>query len=706
MKYIAHKREDGSEQLLLEHLEGTSRLCSAFAETFQQGVVGKYLGLFHDLGKYSEGFQNRILNNGPKVDHSTAGAQVIKFPLAAACIAGHHAGLLNYGSEFTEGTLQHRLKKHLEGKLDFSAWKNELNNDIPNLANELKKSGCKDTFSGMLLTRMLFSSLVDADFLDTEAFMTGNNSIRGSFDDIKTLYSAFEKYIAGFGTPSNELNKKRTEIRNKCLKIAEGNEGLYSLTVPTGGGKTIASLAFALKHAITHNKKRIIYVIPYTSIIEQTADVFRNIVGSKNVIEHHANVDYDKDETAAEKDIERFKLATENWDAPLIVTTNVQFFESLFSNRVSKCRKLHNIANSVVIFDEAQMLPTEYLLPCVKTIDELVARYKVTAVLCTATQPSLDSLFTNSKIKEICPDTEELYNFFRRVGYENNVFNDIEELSAKLDTYSQVLCIVNSKKKAQEVYNSLSGENCFHLSTFMCPNHRRAVLRQIRELLKNQEECKVIATSLVEAGVDLDFPVVYREVAGLDNIIQAAGRCNREGKQETSKSIVHIFKIDDDTKLPAFIRLPKEVTEIIQNEFDDIASVGAIKRYFDLLHTYKGEKLDAKNIIQNSDKSLPFKDIAEKFKLIEETGKSVFIALDEHGEQILNQLRLGIRNRELLRKAGQYIISVYDAQYDQLLGCGAIEKIDDNINVLMDMSFYRDDIGLKVDSENGIGVFI
>lgn len=718
MDYVAHINKNGSKQFLIEHLLGTSNLSAKFAAVFGMENIGKCIGLYHDIGKYSNGFQNRILFDGPKVDHSSAGAIEMKktFPIGAFCIAGHHSGLMNLGSNkfLVEGTLCNRFNKKLIGNLDYSAFKeeNRLIIDTKCLHQQAREFYGQNTFSCMFLIRMLFSCLVDADFLDTESFMSCDGKVRNGFDDLSTLYERYTKHVAKFKAAKSCIHSKRNEINEECLEAASGTESIYSLTVPTGGGKTIASLGFALKHAVMHKKSRIIYVIPFTSIIEQTADVFKEIVGSKNVVEHHMNVDYDKDEQLTDVDIERAKLATENWDAPIIVTTNVQFFESLFANKVSRCRKLHNIANSVIIFDEAQMLPNDFLKPCVHAIDELVAKYKVTAVLCTATQPSLDKLFpTNVAIKEICKDVEGLYNFFRRVRYQQDEYDSIESLAAEINSQQKVLCIVNSKKTAQALFDKLDQKNCFHLSTFMCPQHRREELKKIREILKNDTDnalpCKVIATSLVEAGVDLDFPVVYRELAGLDNIIQAAGRCNREGKNSWEDSVVHIFKLAaDGAKYPSFLKLPIEVTESIRTRHEDIASVEAIKDYFDELHILKGDRLDVKNIISRSGKDFPFKDIARDFVLIDNEGKNIFIPCDEESKILLQRLRNGERNRELLRAVGQYTVNVYPNQFDKLRGQGALDIIDDNIAVLIDTEKYDMQKGLIVNIEDGLGIVI
>lgn len=711
MEYLGHKTEDGRIQLLLDHLQGTARLCSEFVSDFAPVELGNILGMYHDVGKYSPGFQHRIKDNGPKVDHSTAGAQETKtFQPFPFCIAGHHSGLMNMGTPISQddGSLWTRMKKKLSGNLDYSAYKEEV--DIkPNVCLEnLNRAFYSNFFSAMFFTRMLFSCLVDADFLDTEYFMSDGKIKRGGFSGIDELYKKFMDYVssANFYPPKNEINRKRSEIRDRCLLVAQEKPGLYSLTVPTGGGKTLSSMGFALQHAVTHHKKRIIYVIPYTSIIEQTAEVFGNIFGSENVVQHHINVEYnDSDSNSVD---ERKKLATENWDAPIIITTNVQFFESLYAKKTSRCRKLHNIVDSVVIFDEAQMIPNDYLLPCVKTIEELVKNYKVTAVMCTATQPSLNKFYDGLECREIYPDVQGLYDFFRRVRYQYIDMENLEQLGEKLNSHHQVLCITNSKKDAQQIFSLLEGESgTYHLSTFMYPEHRKRILKQIREDLKAGKKCRVVATSLIEAGVDVDFPVVYRETAGIDNVIQAGGRCNREGKNDKNKSIVYVYDLHKKGRaIPNFIKLPSSVAQSIWRDFPDPSSTEAIKAYFDQLHNFKGESLDKKGILKNIDKAMKFADIAKDFRIIEEDEHAVFIPEGEEAQEILELLRRGVRNRNLLRKAGKYMVNLYDKQYNQLAGMGKLEELDLSISVLTDLSVYEKRIGLNIPMEEGLGLFV
>ena len=717
MEYIGHKSDDGRLQPLQEHLENTGKLCARFAACFGMEEAGRIVGLYHDIGKYSAAFQKRILEDGPRVDHSTAGAKELlktRFAPFIFCVAGHHSGLLNMGTGAAQedGTLLARLKnfesllKDDRSKLNYGNYRKEISlKPAVNIKTGLKYYNDKQ-YTMMFLTRMLFSCLVDADFLDTEAFMQPEVK-RGGFDDLDTIYSRFTAYIRRFENPEGSINQKRCSILKECLDAADLGENIFSLTVPTGGGKTIASLGFALKYAVNprHRRRRIIYVIPYTSIIEQNADVLREIAGADNVIEHHCNVDYGKDEKDTEARVERHKLATENWDTPIVVTTNVQFFESLYANKTSRCRKLHNIADSVVIFDEAQMLPPDFLKPCVRAIQELSANYGVTSVLCTATQPSLNKFFPRDmQPREICSDVEGLYNFFRRVGYETIKLDTLEEVAARMNGCEQVLCIVNTRKDAQEIFGRLAEEGRYHLSTYMCPAHRRLVIREIKNRLAKGLSCRVISTSLVEAGVDLDFPAVFRELAGLDSIIQAAGRCNREGKKRSEDSKVYIFSLNhENRRLPSHVRQVAEVTKMIMGEFTDIASVSAIKAYFDRLHLYRGNQLDKESILEKSkSKKIPFADIARDFVLIEDNyTRNIFVPFDEEAAELLKQLKLGIRNRELLRKAGAYMVSVYEYSHKSMLERGQIEVLDENISVLSDSEIYDSCKGLKISEPAG-----
>lgn len=551
MEFYAHTREDKNGQLLYQpvaqHLTGTAALSRRFAAQFGAELEGELAGLTHDIGKCTEAFQRRLLSNGKIVDHATAGAVAcarLGQRLVSACVAGHHGGLQDFGNmraaEKDDGTFYGRLRKGLDGHYLENCGDSGVK--LPPVTVFAREE--QEPLRASFWTRMLYSCLVDADYLDTERFMKGAGRDT-EYDAIPVLYSKLLKHIEPWMEPKTELNRLRCEILRSCMETGEKEKGIYTLTVPTGGGKTVASLAFALRHAMEHGMQRVIYVIPYTSIIEQNAGVFRDILGEKNVLEHHSGVVFDpKDDTRAED--MRKAHAAENWDAPVVVTTAVQFFESLYASRSSKCRKLHNIANSVIIFDEAQMLPLPHLQPCVAGMASLAAQFRSTVVLCTATQPSLDDLLhtyaPDCPITEICPQTAAVYDRFRRVIFRQEGTLTDEALAERLGNLEQVLCIVNSRKAAQSIYERLPSEGSYHLSTLMIPAQRQALLKEIRQRLEDGLTCRVVSTSLIEAGVDVDFPAVYRELAGLDSVMQAAGRCNREGRRTAEESVVSVFE--------------------------------------------------------------------------------------------------------------------------------------------------------------------
>lgn len=719
--YYAHiTNDDNRTQTVDEHLAGTAKLAKKFAESFGAGEYGYCAGELHDAGKYSEEFQRHILQNGPKVDHSTAGAQaVLKASpsgvgkILAYCAAGHHSGLPDGGGQ-SDSTLSARLKREVK---DFSPFYRavDLPALLPGSAPPIHMMG-KGGFTASFFIRMLFSCLVDADFLDTERFVSNGTVNRGTGEGLPVLLKKLEKHLAKFERPVGTLNEKRCEILHTCLQKAPGPKGLYTLTVPTGGGKTLSSLAFALRHAVEHGMNRIIYAIPYTSIIEQNAAVFRGILGDENVLEHQSNFTFPdcKEEQETERQ-EKLKLASENWDAPLIVTTNVQFFESLFANRTSRCRKLHNIAGSVVIFDEAQMIPCEYLLPCIRAVSELVFNYGCTAVLCSATQPALEGLFPPEiPSTEICENIPETYLFFRRTRMVRAGELDDETLARELGAQNQALCIVNTKKHAQELYFQLKREGSFHLSTLMTPAHRKRVLDEIRNRLKDGRPCRVISTSLIEAGVDVDFPVVYREEAGLDSEIQAAGRCNRENRHPAEESRVVIFRSEEKyhRHLPARIQAPADITKVVAEKYEDIASPEAIRCYFETMYRVSGDQLDQKNVVEKFERgaadnfNFPFAEVADQFHLIDTEQKSVFVAKEPEAQALLQRLRGGERSRELFRALGPYCVNVYQPHFQSLYDAGKIELLDSGPAVLADPDAYSEETGLSFPAGSGSAYFV
>lgn len=705
MEYLAHT-SGARVQTLLEHLEGTAELAERFGAAFGSGDFARMTALAHDLGKYSSAFQRRLRGDPGRVDHSTFGAQAVRTVgglIPAYCVAGHHGGLPDGGGTADTGdepTLYGRLRR--KGLPDCGAYQNEITLSAAK-PPEIRPQG---GFSAAFFIRMLFSCLVDADYLDTEAFMSAGGVRRGGYEPITVLRERLKAHTAGFFPPRNPLNARRCGILRACEAAGAWGRGLYTLTVPTGGGKTLASLAFALEHAVRHGMERVIYVIPYSSIIEQTAEVFREVLGDGNVLEHHSGYEYDDSREGGDPR----RLAAENWDVPVVVTTNVQFFQSLFASKPSRCRKIHSIANSVIIFDEAQMLPQPYLRPCVRAIAELVRSYRSTCVLCTATQPNLGPLLPEGmEAQELCPDTEALYEFFRRVRYERLGQLSDEALAQRLQSHSQVLCVVSTRKQAQTVFRLLEGEGCFHLSTLLYPEHRGRVLSQIRERLRQGLPCRVVSTSLVEAGVDLDFPTVYRAEAGLDSVIQAGGRCNREGRRSPEESVVYLFRPDGAYRLPVSLRLPVEAAAMATQNGEDPSAPATIAAYFTTLHSIRGDALDSKRVVERFEAGLPsmsfpFASVAEDFRLIEEDTRSVLIP-NGRGKELAERLRQGERSRALLRAAGRFCVSLYPQHFEELDRAGALEALDGGVYLLTDPNLYAEDTGLASEAEEGKGFF-
>ncbi len=707
--YLAHISGDGREQTVLEHLTGTAQLARNFAVPFHGEDQAALAAMAHDIGKYSEKFQARLKSHADRVDHSTLGAAECfrrNQPCAAFAVAGHHGGLPDGGTRtdhHDRNTFCARMNRAAKGLLENAdPWKNEV------VLPCIPPRPMRDPLADMFYTRMIYSCLVDADFLDTEGFMQGSMRQRHPAD-FNLLWDRLQTYIAPWFPPNGELNRQRCAILEHCIHLGERRmPGLFTLTVPTGGGKTIASLAFALAQAKAQKMDRIIYVIPYTSIIEQTAGIFREILGDENVLEHHSNVLFDIDQESTPESIAMSK-ATENWDMPVIVTTAVQFFESLYACRSSQCRKLHNLAGSVIIFDEAQMLPILYLRPCVHAISQLVQNFCASAVLCTATQPTLDNIFRqylpNQSAVELCPPNICQWKDFRRVTFRRTGKLSWDVLADQLNNMPQVLCIVNSRRSAQEVFHRLTGDGCYHLSTLMYPAHRREQLDAIRDRLKTGLPCRVVSTSLIEAGVDVDFPAVFREECGLDSILQAAGRCNREGKRPVEASVVTVFK--SEGAVPPLFRTNIDVGRLIMDKFPDYFSREAIHQYFSVLLDTKGvDTQDIHHIIQLCHNELfPFRTVAERFHLIENNTRTIYIPMHE-GTALVEHLRKGERSRELFRQLGQYGIAVYDQHFLQLKQTGKLELLEGDIAILNDLSFYNEETGLSSEPQEMQALFI
>jgi CRISPR-associated endonuclease/helicase Cas3 len=714
MKFYAHTDGSGEErgwQLLRDHLAGVAQRAAGYAEDFQAGKLAYAAGLLHDLGKYSLEFQRRLKGEKIRVDHSTAGAQEAERiygkalgRILAYVVAGHHAGLQDYGSLADEASLAARLNK--EAIPDCQAYREEQLRwpDLSSFRLPIKPLAGQQGFSLAFFIRMLYSCLVDADFLDTEEFcQPERGAARGKHPPLVPMLQKLDQYLQQMlaTVPDTPINRERAAILDQCREKASLPPGLFTLTVPTGGGKTLSSLSFALGHAVRHGLERVIYVIPFTSIIEQNARVFREAVGEEGVLEHHSNFQYpDQEDEDWVTPAAKLRLAAENWDAPLVVTTNVQFFESLFANRSARCRKLHNIARSVVILDEAQMIPTDYLRPCLAALVELVRHYGASVVICTATQPALEGLLPGGlKPVELAPEPERLYETFKRVRVSFlGKLNDAD-LAARLMELSQVLCIVNTRKHARELFQRIRDlPGSYHLSALMCPVHRSAVLAEIRERLAAGETCRLISTQLIEAGVDVDFPVVYRSAAGIDSLAQAAGRCNREGKRKEGQ--VYLFQPEAHGLPGGWFKRTATLGEMILRQVSDPLSIQAVKDYFTLLYDIEGEGLDRKGIMSSLEEgcgklAFPFQKVAAEFRIIESPTEALIIPWDDNCRELLYRAKNSSLLGGFARKFQPYVVQLYPQEFLQLLQSNLVDSIGGIFYYLTDPSFYDPQLGLR-----------
>lgn len=696
----AHSTQNKSKidwQPLADHLLAVAHLSSQKAAFFGGEQLAFIAGLLHDLGKYTDEFQRRISGDLIRVDHATRGAMLAverygqAGKLLAYAIAGHHAGLANGRDVGERRSLQERLKGHgLPVLLD--QWQQEI--PLPTMAElgppPIKPVRERQVFQLTFLTRLLFSCLVDADFLDTEAFynrIEQRPSLRPSQQPTLTeLRTALDGYLMGFSADSS-VNCIRADILAHVRQQAECAPGLFSLTVPTGGGKTLASLAFALDHAIRHGLRRIIYVIPFTSIVEQNAAVFRQALGAlgeQAVLEHHSAFSDDRSKDRQARD--KLRLAMENWDMPIIVTTAVQFFESLYADRPARCRKLHNIAGSVIILDEAQTLPLKLLRPCVTAIDELALNYRCSPVLCTATQPALQApQFKGGlqAVRELAPNPPQLFQQLARVQIRQAGILSDAALQQLMGEYKQVLCIVNNRRHARALYESIADqEGARHLTTLMCARHRSQVLAEVRQRLREGLPCRLVATSLIEAGVDVDFPTVLRAEAGLDSIAQAAGRCNREGRRPLEASNVLVFQTENpDWKAPQELQqFAQAAREVLRNTMGDPLAPEAITRYFQQLYWQRGEReLDKADLLAQIEskrlEGIPFEMLADKFRMIDSVQCPVIVPFDDIARGALKALEFAEGCGELARQLQPYIVQLPKQAYNALRETGAIQPV-------------------------------
>lgn len=719
-RYISHIRKTLGETMFQsneEHSHGVADLARQFADEFGMGDFGYIMGILHDKGKEKSEFQNYIRSeNGLSTEgrytqegkaHAYVGGLLAKelgpmaAPLIENPIMGHHRGLYDYYD------LEEEKKKEIPPEVthvglktpSFPSWFN------PKVLQE------KDFHH---IERILYSCLVDADYLDTERFIQPDQfSLRGAKASLKDLLPLLNDHVAGFGEPKNDVNKIRCRIQNICREKAGDEPGSYSLTVPTGGGKTLASLVWAMNHAVRHGKQRIIIAIPYTSIIVQTAAILRDIFGEENVLEHHSNVMVD--ENMESEHSMKLRLATENWDYPIVVTTNVQLFESMMANRSSNCRKLHNISNSVLILDEVQTLPTDFLQPIVDSLDTYQRLFGISILFTTASQPVLEGthqgtnpsvkLFGLRHIEEIIPADWNLHNLLRRVELEiNDTPCTYDEISAQLTQYDRVLCIVNTRRDAKEIFERLPDEGIrIHLSRMMCPAHVSEKIAKMKEALDNpaNKVVRVVSTQLIEAGVDIDFPVVYRQEAGLDSLLQAAGRCNREGKLPLCTT--HVFSLAAEHALPRGFITQCNNARLNMGKDYDWFSPEAMKTYFLQLYSRiegfdkKDQERDVMKYHLYNMRELMFETAAQKFRLIDEDTVSVIVNWNE-ALALVEQLKRNGPTYSLVKMLSQYSVNLRRRDFDEMKRNGIIEEIIEGFHVASGQNQYSKEVGLLMDN--------
>jgi CRISPR-associated endonuclease/helicase Cas3 len=738
--FYAHSRVgEGREtwERLEWHLRRTGALARHFGRRFEAGNTAAASGLLHDVGKYSDDFQRRIAGDAGRVDHATGGAKeaVSQFGkelgmLLAYGIAGHHAGLPDGGSA-DERALLSRLQSTLIPR-GHDRWKGRISlPESASIATELtdfvRRTGEKVTgFSRAFLARMIFSCLVDADFLATEWFYDrGKSYTRRRLPPPTALAAVLRVYLDDlFGSePAGEIDRSRAAILAACRNAAKEVPGVFSLHVPTGGGKTLSSLSFALDHAAAHGLDRVIYAIPYTSIIEQTADVFRSAListSSNIVVEHHSAAEIP---TVGEGEepigAQRLRLATENWDAPLVVTTTVQLFDSLYANRPSRCRKLHNLARSVIVLDEVQALPLDRLTPCLAALRELTTRYGSTLVLCSATMPDLA---TDASLKVTLPSARPivapspaLSAAFRRVASERvDEPIDDQTLANRLTDSSQVLCIVDARRHAAEVFNLLPEDGSrFHLSAAMCPAHRRQVLNAVKGRLSKRLPCRLVATRVIEAGVDVSFPVVWRAMAGVDSLTQAAGRCNRNGELAGLGRFV-VFQPAREDAIPKPLadlrRRAGEARHVLRRHQDPLSDV-AVRSFFTRIIALDPSDLDRdgcwKRLHGASPDRIPFREVADDFRMIADDTRPLIVRWRDEAAPLIERLRQALNRNapeprrlplDVLRGLQAYTVGCYDLA--KLKQAGDVVALDpeDRFHVLENRAVYNDDVGLDIGS--------
>lgn len=728
MEYYAHTREDGERQTVKAHLEGVSKLAEGFSVDFLKPLAKK-AAFDHDLGKYALKYQWRLDDDNIKFSHAACGAlEYKKFadkndcfaslfaPLMEYCIAGHHTGLMDGGTDADNSdspTLSGTLKRGNEytGDSDYSAYATEIEfatltqEEITPPYNEL--CSAKDPTELIeryaFFTKFVFSCLTDADFLDTEIFCNKNVE-RGMSGDFEKALDKLNRELSDMPS-DNPLRQARSRIQQQAFDNSVNKSHISILDMPTGSGKTLCSLKLALESG----KKRIIYVIPYTSIIEQTANKFEKMFGDVlPVLQHHSNYSYDGNTEEEKKTVEKLKRTCENWDAPLIITTSVQFFQSIYHYKGSALRKLHNLRDSVIVFDEIHLIPTELLRPCLKAVGYITKYLNSEALFLSATMPDYSKLFDkflpDVNYNKLVTDRTN-FKYFKKCEYKDMGKTTLETIAENASRCKNALIVVNAKKTAAELYNLVQGEK-YHLSANMTPAHRSRVIEVVRNKLKKGEHITVVSTSLVEAGVDLDFNTVFRQLSGLDSILQAGGRCNREGKDD--KGYVYVFDIDETYRKGSDLAMRINKTKGLLKKYDDITSYDCIKEYYDGIFDFNQSRIAENSIAKYNEQSnsfdrqglmlpysIPFRSYAMQFEYI--SADTISIVIDDPNDQTCHELVETLRNGDMsVRRALQkYSVSVYMNVFKDLYSQGVLNDHGTGIFILENQSYYNNETGLN-----------
>lgn len=715
MEKYAHKKDTNEKQTIKEHLYKTAKLAEQNAvDVFRSAAHA--IGMAHDIGKYANAFQDRLNGGKGKFEHSACGAiEYRKFlktdrfaPMIEYCIACHHTGLQDGGAGLLEGTMSYRIsekrEKEYTGDWDYSDYKDEIILETPDfnlIKNYFRNLKSEKDFIELyaFFTKYLFSCLVDADFIETETFCKSDvkRGLQANFQKAKEYLSDKLSKMPS----SSALQAARSRIQEQAYENSKENTKISILNMPTGSGKTLCSLKIALdKVLFDKSKKRIIYVIPYMGIIEQTAKEFNDIFGEVvDILQHHSNYSFEQEgDSENQTTMEKLKYASENWDAPMIITTAVQFFESLCHYKTSSLRKMHNMANAVIVFDEIHTLPVECLQPCIRGIGYITKYLNSEAIFLSATMPDYTKLFEKyvpeCSISYLVKNTSD-FRYFKKAEYITLGRRDFETIAQKAIEFKQSLIITNSKKAAKGLYQLVSG-NKYHLSTFMTPIDREKTIESIKRDLHNGKQITVVSTSLIEAGIDLDFEAVFRELNGLDSILQAGGRSNREGKRE--KGFVFIFERDND-KVSKEIRI--NTTKKLLETYEDITSKECIEQYYNEIFFFNEKQIESNSIAEGvkNFSEIPFKTYAKSFKLIKDASVGIIINQDENSNRLLEHLKEG--DRTVLRSLQRYIVSL---KYNQWENCEfniAFEKgiIDDcnGVFVLNNTKYYKEETGLDIE---------